>query len=113
MYIHGIEDTTVHESIMTQMKIKGHSPEAWHSNQDHWQVMGCQPEKKKRGKVLVKVRKKKAHSTGSGELDYPMGIHTDSNDTVYMVEEDNHHVSVFTCEGTFLTSFGSEGDGPG
>ena len=51
--------------------------------------------------------------TASGELEYPVGIYTDSDDTVYVVEEGNHRVSVFTCEGTFLTSFGSEGDGPG
>ena len=32
---------------------------------------------------------------------------------VYVTEDGNHHVSVFTCEGKFLSSFGSEGSGPG
>ena len=32
---------------------------------------------------------------------------------VYTAELLNHRVSVFTCEGKFLTSFGSYGSGPG
>ena len=32
---------------------------------------------------------------------------------MYVVEYGNHRVSVFTHEGTFLMSFGSEGNGPG
>ena len=50
---------------------------------------------------------------GSIELKHPTGISIDSGDTVYVVENSYHGVSVFTHEGTFLTSFGSKGDGPG
>ena len=50
---------------------------------------------------------------GDGELDCPMGISIDSDNTVYVIEGGNHRVSVFTCEGEFLKSFGSQGDGPG
>jgi DNA-binding beta-propeller fold protein YncE len=32
---------------------------------------------------------------------------------VYVTEYGNHRVSVFTCEGKFLTSFGTKGSGPG
>ena len=37
----------------------------------------------------------------------------DGEDTVYVVEGNNHQVSVFTCEGKFLTPFGRKGDEPG
>ena len=37
----------------------------------------------------------------------------DSNDIVYVSEFDNERVSVFTCEGRFVTSFGRKGKGPG
>ena len=47
-----------------------------------------------------------------GELYYPTAICIDDNNIVYVT--DLHHcVSVFTDEGTFLTSFGSEGNEPG
>ena len=42
-----------------------------------------------------------------------MSISIDSDNTVYVIEGGNHRVSVFTCEGEFLKSFGSRGDGPG
>ena len=50
---------------------------------------------------------------GGGELYFPAGISIDSDDTVYVVEFTNNRVSVFTREGKFLTSFGSQGCGPG
>ena len=46
----------------------------------------------------------------------PFGISIDNNPdvpVVYMTEWRNHRVSVFTCEGKFLTSFGSWGNKPG
>ena len=46
---------------------------------------------------------------GDGELHFRI----DSDDTVYVAEGFNHRVSVFTHEGKFLTSFGSQGNGPG
>ena len=51
--------------------------------------------------------------SGEGELSFPTSISIDSDDAVYVAEGRNHRVSVFTREGTFLTSFGSKGDGPG
>jgi DNA-binding beta-propeller fold protein YncE len=51
---------------------------------------------------------------GDGELNFPTGISIDSDDTVYIAEKvRNHRVSVFTKDGKFLISFGSQGDGPG
>ena len=32
---------------------------------------------------------------------------------VYVSEQDNHRISMFTTEGQFVTSFGREGAGPG
>lgn len=37
----------------------------------------------------------------------------DSSGRVYVSENGNHRVSVFTSYGQFVTSFGSEGEGPG
>ena len=37
----------------------------------------------------------------------------DGEDTVYVVEGNNHRVSVFTCEGKFLTPFSRKEDEPG
>ncbi len=46
-------------------------------------------------------------------LAYPVSICVDSDDLVYVGESGNNRVSVFTCEGVFLKSFGSKGSGPG
>ena len=54
----------------------------------------------------------KRNGEGNGELNSPSGISTDSDNVVY-VTEGNHRVSVFTCEGKFLTSFGTKGSEPG
>jgi tripartite motif-containing protein 2/3/tripartite motif-containing protein 71 len=52
--------------------------------------------------------------SGNGELDFPTSmISIDSEDVVYVTEYHNHRVSVFTCEGEFLRSFGTKGIGPG
>ncbi len=50
---------------------------------------------------------------GRGELNRPVGIAVDSSDIVYVSEEGNHRISVFTSEGGFVTSFGRYGVGPG
>ena len=42
-----------------------------------------------------------------------MGVAIDSDDVVYVVEKDNHRISLFTSEGHFLRSFGTRGKGPG
>ena len=47
---------------------------------------------------------------GDGELNWPIGIALDS---VYVSEGFNHRISIFTSEGQFVTSFGSEGGRPG
>ena len=48
-----------------------------------------------------------------GELNWPAGITVDTDDIVYVSEANNDRVSVFTCEGQFITSFGRKGEGPG
>lgn len=37
----------------------------------------------------------------------------DSNDTVYVSEEGEHNVSIFTAEGEYITTFGEEGSAYG
>ncbi len=49
---------------------------------------------------------------GDCELDRPISITIDTSDRVY-VGDWNHHISVFTSEGQFLTSFGQKGKRPG
>ena len=50
---------------------------------------------------------------GRGELNCPAGIALDDEDKVYVSEQGNNRVSVFTSEGQFVTSFGQRGHGPG
>jgi NHL repeat len=50
--------------------------------------------------------------TGAGQLDAPQGVAVSSGE-VYVAEQGNNRVSVFTTAGTFLRSFGSPGDGAG
>ena len=49
---------------------------------------------------------------GDGELNFPAGICTNSDDTVYVIEGRNQRVLIFTYDGKFLASFGNEGSGP-
>ena len=41
-------------------------------------------------------------------MESPRGVTVDANDLVY-VSDKNNCVSVFTCEGQFVTSFGGRG----
>lgn len=59
------------------------------------------------------MRKFGKYGKTNGELSVPLGISVDSVDVVYVSEWDNHRISVFTCEGKFLTSFGTFGCRPG
>ena len=46
---------------------------------------------------------------GRGELGYPVSIALDlSSKHVYISEGSNRRISVFTCEGQFVTSFGAD-----
>ncbi len=45
--------------------------------------------------------------SGPGEVDCPRGIHVD-HDWVYVTEEGNRRVSVFTVSGKFIASFGGQ-----
>ena len=59
-------------------------------------------------------REAEVGSTAKGEKPkWPTGICIDSNDIMYVTEEDNHCVSVFTCQGQFISSFGTKGTKPG
>ena len=53
------------------------------------------------------------HGQGRGELNCPHAIAIDNNGLVYVSEDFNHRVSVFTSEGQFVLSFGKKGEGPG
>ena len=46
------------------------------------------------------------HGQGRGELNWPSAVAIDTNNLVYVSEENNHRVSVFTSECQFLSSFG-------
>lgn len=47
------------------------------------------------------------YGKGGGELDWPHGIALDqTSNHVYVSEMNNRCISVFTCEGQFVTSFG-------
>ena len=48
-----------------------------------------------------------------GEGGGPRCVAVDTRGMVYVSEEDNHRVSVFTTEGKFVTSFGQKGAGLG
>ena len=67
------------------------------------------------GEFTRKFRKKREgkKGEGNGELNFPSSISIDSDNVVYVAEQDNRRVSVFTCKGKFLTSFGTKGSGPG
>ena len=41
-----------------------------------------------------------------------MSLTIDSN-IVYIADTDNHHISVFTTDGSFIASFGRKGSRPG
>ena len=47
------------------------------------------------------------------ELHSPADITADSAGLLYISELDNHRISVFTSEGDFVTTFGSEGEESG
>ena len=47
------------------------------------------------------------------QLDWLCGVAVHASGLVYVSEYNNHRVSVFTSEGIFVTSFGSQGEGPG
>ena len=53
------------------------------------------------------------HGQGRGELNGPCGIAIDTSGMVYVSEDGNDRVSVFTSDGQFLTSVGRRGTGPG
>ena len=63
------------------------------------------------------LRQFRKRGRGNGEFHLagygPVSICVDSDDLVYVGERGNNRVSVFTCEGVFLKSFGSKGSGPG
>jgi DNA-binding beta-propeller fold protein YncE len=43
----------------------------------------------------------------------PAGLAVDSYDNIYVTDRDNDRVQIFTNNGTFITSFGSEGEADG
>jgi YVTN family beta-propeller protein len=49
---------------------------------------------------------------GDGQLQLPWTVAADG-DEIYVVENDNHRVSVFKTDGTFVRKFGRKGDGNG
>ena len=55
-----------------------------------------------------------AFGTGQGQCNQPAGVAVDRSDgRVYVVDRNNNRVNVFDEDGTFITSFGSAGSGPG
>ena len=60
------------------------------------------------GTFLKKIRQ---HGQGGSQLKSPTSIAIDAEDVIYVTE--SHHVSVFSSEGKFLTSFCTKGNRPG
>jgi hypothetical protein len=54
-----------------------------------------------------------SHGTGPGQFDFPRGIAFDNPGNVYIVDQGNDRVQVFSPEGKFLRQWGSSGDGEG
>ena len=50
---------------------------------------------------------------GRGKLASPLCVAVDTSGMVYVSENGNHHVSVFTTDGQLVISFGRKGEGPG
>lgn len=46
---------------------------------------------------------------GDGEFNGPAGLSIDRNDNIYVTDNNNNRIQVFTADGTFLTKFGSQG----
>ena len=46
------------------------------------------------------------YGSGNGQLDYPSGITVDADGLVYICNRGNHHIEVFTMDGTFVKEFG-------
>lgn len=51
--------------------------------------------------------------SGRGQFFYPLGIACDSTGIVYVSDNSNHRIRVFTAEGRFLRMFGKRGQGKG
>ena len=51
--------------------------------------------------------------SGNGQLSHPTGIAIDSHDRLYVTDTGNSRVEVFQSDGTYLSQFGSVGNGNG
>ena len=51
--------------------------------------------------------------SGDGQFDGPLGIAVDGSGNVYVTDNNNNRVQVFSASGTFLRKWGSEGGGDG
>ena len=54
-----------------------------------------------------------SQGNGNGEFQRPIGSACDNTGNVYIADNYNHRIQVFTPEGSFLRKFGSRGSGPG
>lgn len=54
-----------------------------------------------------------ANGTGNGQFRSILGVTTDSSGLVYVADQDNSRVQVFTAKGGFVRKWGSRGDGNG
>ena len=59
------------------------------------------------------IRKWGSPGKGNSEFNGPVGIAVDSNDDIYVVDEDNHRVQKFDLNGQFIKSWGSPVTGDG
>ena len=51
--------------------------------------------------------------TGNGQFNFPSGVAVDRSGRVYVTDQSNHRVQVFTGDGAFLGKWGSQGTGDG
>jgi tripartite motif-containing protein 71 len=51
--------------------------------------------------------------SGNGQFNHPHGNEVDSQGNVYITDQDNQRVQIFSKNGTFITKWGNEGSGDG
>jgi len=59
------------------------------------------------------IREWGQYGTGPGNFDYPAGIAVSPDGNVYVADNGNHRIQMFSPDGTWLMSWGGFGQGPG
>ena len=63
--------------------------------------------------VLAIIPKDPKPSSAIGEFDRPWGVACDATGSIYVADTHNHRIQRFAKDGTYLSTFGTQGKGPG